>query len=290
MLIAFVGDTHGRVLHTLAVLSEWQIRTKKKLDLIIQVGDLGAYPEPSEEVRSEKYVRQDPAELDFSRFLTAEGRLEKNIRYIREKYLNRIYFIRGNHEDFDWLNSKSLQAEQGIVNIDPFDLYYYVTDGTIMNEDNLKIAFLGGIQTLTQQPKSIDPVAYGKLIQMPPREIDILITHDAPFGIGTNYHGQTQGSTLISDLIGAIQPKYVIAGHYHHMNGPRTFGSTTYLGLNVLVDLRDDGELRRVRPGSIALLDTEMNSVNFITDDWLSSIDKDFNFITHMEELIKRDN
>jgi predicted phosphodiesterase len=69
LLIGFVGDTHGRVLHTLAVLSEWQIRTKKKLDLIIQVGDLGAYPEPSEEVRNEKYVRQDPAELDFSRFL-----------------------------------------------------------------------------------------------------------------------------------------------------------------------------------------------------------------------------
>lgn len=290
MLIAFVGDIHGRVLHTLAVLTEWQVRTKKKLDLIIQVGDLGAYHEPNEEVRNEKYVRQDPAELDFSRFLVAEEKLENRIRYIRRNYLDRIYFIRGNHEDFDWLNSKSLQAEQGIVSIDPFDLYYYVTDGTIMNEDPLKIAFLGGIQTPTQQPKSIDPVAYDKLLQIPPGEIDILITHDAPFGIATNYHGQTQGSTLISDLIGIIQPKYVIAGHYHHMNGPRTFGNTTYLGLNVLVDLRNDGELRRVQPGSLAVLDTEQNILEFVTDDWLSRIDRDFDFINYMEELIKRDN
>lgn len=290
MLIAFVGDIHGRVFHTLAVLSEWQLRTNRKLDLVIQVGDLGAYPNPSEQLRNEKYVRQDPAELDFSRYLTAEGRVEASIRYIREKHVNRIYFIRGNHEDFDWLRSKSEQAEQGIVGIDPFDLYYYATDGTTMNENNVTIAFLGGIQTAAQQPKSIDRAAYEKLIQIPPGEIQLLITHDAPYGIGTNFRGETQGSTLISELIETIRPQYVIAGHYHHRNGPKTFGATTYLGLNVLVDLRNDGELRTIQPGSIAVLDTETNHIQVVTDDWLSSFDKDFDFVAYTEQLIKRDN
>jgi Icc-related predicted phosphoesterase len=290
LLIGFVGDTHGRVLHTLAVLSEWQLRSHQKLDFIIQVGDLGAYPEPSEELKKEKYVRQDPAELDFSRYLQADGLLESTIRYVRKKHLNRIHFIRGNHEDFDWLSVKSRQAMRGIVNVDPYDLYHYVIDGTVMEMNNWKIAFLGGIETVSQQTKSIDPKAYEKLINMTAGEIDILVTHDAPYGIGLNYYGQTQGSALISNLIEKINPKYIIAGHYHHINGPKLFGNTTYLGLNVLVNIRDDGEFRRVQPGSIAILDTEKNELNVITEDWLSDINRDFEFITYIDKLVRRDN
>lgn len=79
--------------------------------------------------------------------MQADGLLEKTIQYVREKHLNRIHFIRGNHEDFDWLNAKSRQAVRGIVNVDPFDLYHYVTDGTVMEMNKWKIAFLGGIET-----------------------------------------------------------------------------------------------------------------------------------------------
>jgi Icc-related predicted phosphoesterase len=222
--------------------------------------------------------------------LQADGLLEKTIQYVREKHLNRIHFIRGNHEDFDWLNAKSRQAVRGIVNVDPFDLYHYVTDGTVMEMNKWKIAFLGGIETESQQPKSIDPKAYEKLMNMTASEIDILVTHDAPFGIGLNYRGQTQGSALISNLIERINPKYIIAGHYHHINGPKLFGSTTYLGLNVLVNLRDDGDVRRIQPGSIAVMDTEKNELNVITDEWLSDINRDFEFISYMDKLIKRDN
>jgi Icc-related predicted phosphoesterase len=115
--------------------------------------------------------------------------------------------VSGNHEDFDWLCAKSSQAVRGIVSVDPFDLYHYVTDGTVMEMNNWKIAFLGGIETVSQQPKSIDPKAYEKLINMSAGELDILFTHDAPFGIGLNYHGETQGSALISKLIERINPK-----------------------------------------------------------------------------------
>lgn len=44
MLIGFVGDVHGRVFHAIAALATWQVRTGKRFDLLIQVGDLGAYP------------------------------------------------------------------------------------------------------------------------------------------------------------------------------------------------------------------------------------------------------
>lgn len=285
MKIGFVGDIHGRVLHTLAVLTRWQLHAQQKLDLIIQVGDLGAYPSPSEQLRNEKYVRQDPAELDFSRLVQAVGILAEDIRYIRDNHLNPIHFIRGNHEDFEWLGTINKQAEQGIASVDPFDMYRYVADGFILDAGPCRIAFLGGIESTESQPKSIDPVEYDKLRKCAPGEIDILITHDAPFGIGVNFLGNTQGSALITDLIETIQPRYLIAGHYHHMNGPRKYGNTTYLGLNVLVDLRDDGVRRRVQPGSIAVLETETDTLEYVTDDWLATMDKDFDFRTYMGKL-----
>lgn len=289
MLIGFIGDIHGRVFHALALLTAWQQRSGRKLDRIIQVGDLGAYPEPSEALRNEKFIRQDAAELDFSRFLKADGKLADDIRYLRRHHVNPITFIRGNHEDFDWLDSQSRHVEQGLVSIDPFDMFHYAVDGTVLCDSELRIAFLGGIQTPELKRKSIDPAAYDKLLKCKPGEIDILIAHDAPYGIGNNFHGQTQGYMLISELMETIAPRYLIAGHYHHTIGPRSYGSTTYMGLNVLVNLRGDGELRRIQPGSMAVFDRATNELDFVTDDWLSEFDKDFDFDTFMEQLKQRD-
>ena len=43
MLVGFVGDVHGLAYHVVALLSTWQRVTHKKLDIIVQVGDMGAY-------------------------------------------------------------------------------------------------------------------------------------------------------------------------------------------------------------------------------------------------------
>jgi len=43
MNIAFLGDLHGRVFHALALLTTWQAKAGKMLDMIIQVGDLGGH-------------------------------------------------------------------------------------------------------------------------------------------------------------------------------------------------------------------------------------------------------
>ncbi|MFE5323774.1 metallophosphoesterase [Paenibacillus sp. NPDC056579] len=291
MLIAFIGDIHGRVFHTLALIETRQRRSGRKLDLVIQVGDLGAYPEPTESLLNEKYVQLDAAELDFSRLVKeeADGKLADDLRYLRRHHVGPILFIRGNHEDFDWLDSQSCDIDQGTVPVDSFDLFHYVKDGTVLNYDGTRIAFLGGIETPKPKRKSIDPAAYERLLQCKPGEIDILITHDAPYGIGRSFHGQTQGSALLSKLIETIEPNYLIAGHYHHVIGPKACGRTTYLGLNVLVDLRDDGERRRVQPGSMAVLDTATKELQVVQDDWFAQLDKHFDFPIFMERLKQRD-
>lgn len=285
MKIAFVGDIHGRIFHTLAVLTEWQQQNKEKLDLIIQVGDLGAFPEPDEEMKNTRFVLEDPTELDFSRYINAKGKTAESILYTREKHINRIYFIRGNHDDFNWLNSTSHVSENGIVDVDPFGILHYVTDGTIQSHGELSIAFLGGIETEQTEPKSIDTNAYKKLMQMDPGVIDILITHDAPYGISTSFTGKTQGSPLVSELIKKMQPRYLIAGHYHHMNGPTNYGKTTYLGLNILIPPLRRDELRKVQPGSLAILDTAKDTLQFVTAEWLSGFAKGFRFNSFVKQV-----
>ena len=74
MLVGFVGDVHGLAYHVVALLSTWQRVTHKKLDIIVQVGDMGAYSVLDRmDESSRRQMELDPAQADFSRLLKADG-------------------------------------------------------------------------------------------------------------------------------------------------------------------------------------------------------------------------
>ena len=289
MRIAFVGDVQGRIFHLFSVLDSWQSRNNCKFDAMIQVGDLGAYPNPDEKMLTSKFVLQDPTELDFSRFIYADKDLKNYLLLTREQFKCPIWFIRGNHEDFLWLDEIKRSSINPISSIDQFDLLHYVSDGTVTDIHNMKVAFLGGIETSELDEGSINEIEYQKLIQYSPGEIDVLVTHDAPYGINVGFKGKVQGSKKITHLIEQVQPKYLIAGHYHHMNGPRKYGRTIYMGLNILVPPIRKEELGKVQAGSICVLDTVTNMLEFVTDEWLSEFDCEFQFSKYVKGLKKID-
>lgn len=290
MLIGFIGDLHGRVFHALALVATWQKRAGRRLDLVIQVGDLGAFPNPEElDLATNRFVAEDPTELDFSRLLRAEGALAEDLRRVGRQLAGPIRFIRGNHEDAPWLRQR-VEERAGeraaeTVPVDPFGLFHYVPDGRVLAFGARRIAFLGGIETREPGEQSIDRAAYDALGARGIGAVDILVTHDAPRGISVGFHGQTQGSPMISELIERLQPAYHLAGHYHHLNGPRRYGRTTYLGLNiVLPPVRRDPE-RRVQPGCLAVLDTSDDTLQPVAEPWLAGFDKDFDFGAIAAEL-----
>ncbi|CAG7628081.1 metallophosphoesterase [Paenibacillus allorhizosphaerae] len=288
MKIGLIGDIHGRVFHTLAVVTAWQMHHNVRLDLLIQVGDLGAYPEPDESLRNHRFYRQDPSQLDFSRLIHAEAEkgLPEDLRLIRNMLSNPIYFIRGNHEDFAWLDRQAASGSGGVSSIDPYDLFRYVQDGTVLQVGGTTIGFLGGIETVNpEDEREIDQRQYKRLFTVPPQEIDILITHDTPYGVGTNYYGETQGSNQITALVERLQPKYLIAGHYHHVIGPRKYGNTTYLGLNVIMNLRRDNASSAIEPGWLVILDTEKDELAPVEDEWLAGFGKHFHFHDYCANL-----
>ena len=66
MLIGFVGDLHGRVLHALALIVTWQKRNGRRFDLLVQVGDMGAFPDMSSlERTANRHFALDPSQRDL---------------------------------------------------------------------------------------------------------------------------------------------------------------------------------------------------------------------------------
>ena len=227
MLIGFVGDVHGLVYHALALVTTWQRKTGRKLDLVVQVGDMGAYPTlDSIDEAGRRHVEIDPAQADFSRLLQADGVRAEHLRAVRGEMSSAIHFLRGNHEDFQYLSGLPLDEADGTAKVDGFGLFRYVPDGTVLQLRDLKIAFLGGIEAKGADPRSIDTEAYQLLMDLGPGSLDILATHEPPYGVGIGYRGQVSGSKLITGLIEHTQPAFHFSGHVHHLNGPRSYGRT----------------------------------------------------------------
>ncbi|MDX1359256.1 MAG: metallophosphoesterase, partial [Clostridia bacterium] len=163
MKIAFLGDIHGRIFHALTVLVKWQKVHKQKFDLIIQAGDFGAYPYPDDELLNNRFVQQDPTELDFSRFMAGGGIIDEFNNFVKSELSSPVYFIRGNHEDFNWLDS--LITDNGISQVDEKGLLNYIKDGTVKVFGDVKIAFLGGAEFGAKAAGVLDMNAYVELME-----------------------------------------------------------------------------------------------------------------------------
>ena len=280
MKIAFIGDVHGKVYHALAAVLTLQTRLQHKLDLVIQVGDLGAFPDPDRmDISTKRWAQKNPSELHFSHFQSAEGALAKHLSAARGRLKRPVYFVRGNHEDQDWLTSLGTKAAS--VAVDPFDLIHYVPDGTLTEVDGFRVGFLGGVEYGAEAHTKIEQDALDAISSA--GRLDLLVTHDGPYGIGTGHYGGTQGSQLLTELVERSGPRYWVGGHYHQMIGPIRYGDTIYHCVASLFPGRQDAE--PLLDGCLAVLDTDSESFEFVTEDWLRDFGKDFDFEEYFESL-----
>jgi len=277
MLIGFVGDVHGRVFHMLAALATWQEQSGKHFDAIFQVGDMGAYPRAETMDHATRvYVALDSAEGDFARFLQEDEQVADQLQGLRKEFRAPIHFIHGNHDDVRWL--KSLLGTQLWIDIDRLHFLRYVEDGSVIDFNEVRVGFLGGGERPGRNG-DLDDAAYDRLMTLTNERVDVLLTHDAPYGIATGRDGRVQGSPRISTLLSALRPRLHVFGHYHHLHGPRKTGRTVSLGLSSLVaSARWDPDATGLQPGCIAVLDTDTGLVSPVTDSWLVKFPTPFRF------------
>ena len=204
--ISIIGDTHGYLDKMIANITS-------DTDFVLQVGDFGVYLKDSNLSSIPEHRREQLGQ--FNKYFEA-----------RKSFPVPVYFCKGNHEDFEFLQKYESKNEI-LKNL------FYVTNGSVMDIQGVVVAFLGGNfspkwfekETPNFNPKhSQNHKIFGYLrkaeidtILNYPGKIDILITHEPSFGpeFQVQSNPRPYGCQAIQDLIEEIQPDYAFSGHIH---------------------------------------------------------------------------
>lgn len=119
MRIAIFADIHGKILLPFKLVGLYQQTTGEKVDLILQCGDMGAYPDLNKlDKATLKHAKYNRDELGF-----AEGfvKVDAAIQQFLEKLDLEMICVRGNHEDHDYLDE--LEQTHQKENRFPIDIY-----------------------------------------------------------------------------------------------------------------------------------------------------------------------
>jgi len=215
--LAFVGDVHGNLRHFQRLTSKLQ-----NIKAFIQVGDFELYHN-IDAVKQDKYA--------FKHKHVAEEVIHRIMNDLLPTFPVPIFFIKGNHDDYDHLTSEKLKQ----ANI------HFLEQGTIHNISGVTIACLGGIYSpIRSNRKTKDLTGRDRrfftkeeiqqLYTQNNKNIDIFISHQASTGILPNRKFQEEGIEILTQVLEALKPTFYIHGH-HHKNYETRYKKTKVIGL-----------------------------------------------------------
>jgi Icc-related predicted phosphoesterase len=203
--ILLIGDVHSHFSALSRLLDEHPY-----IDFAIQVGDLGFFFTEEAAMKDAKAYKHNP------KLISSFIRKHKNNAL---KPLSKVvYFVKGNHDDYDMLDSNEMKA----LNL------RFVKQGEIIRVSDVTIMGFGGIYSpirsklnadnLCERQKRFfteDEALMAKLKGRSER-IDILILHNAPVGTLPRT-SREEGLLTLNGIIEEITPKLIVHGH-HHIN------------------------------------------------------------------------
>src|SRR6059058_4166240 len=96
------GDLHGRVLPAFALAVAWQREHGERLAGLLQVGDLGWFPDITRlDKATKRHAERDPLELGAQQ-VAVPSRLADTI-FAEPEIPAALWFTAGNHEDHELL-------------------------------------------------------------------------------------------------------------------------------------------------------------------------------------------
>lgn len=262
----------------------WEKHSQRKLSAILQVGDMGAFPDHNKlDPATKKHAKNDTDELGYRNFIHATEESRAFLALTDAPVL----FVRGNHEDFEYL-AKFV----GPSTIDPFGRITFIPDGKIVRlaldeTTAVRVGGFGGVAPTmetrgrgknareafrkAQRAAQLDPrrfteddVQYAFTGERP----DILLTHAGP-----RSQALLQGSRLLGALVERARPRVHLFGHHHQVVGPSDNGATLTAGLEHLEFDQDD----LVRYGSFGIVEWSEEDVHFhfvteVDHPWLEKL------------------
>ena len=213
-LIVFVGDIEGDI-QALRALDG-------KYDAILQLGDFGAF-------RSVEALEKDPK---YNPGMSQYENCIRNMRHFKNgtfaPFQTPVYFIKGSHEDFDYLYSKNKDGRLSDANIE------FVENGTTLSLFGTRIMCLGGIYSSAKinrrrlRGRDRRFFTYADIATASKAEdIDVVITHKAIYGV---LDGREEGSKDLNLVVDSLSPNLYLHGH-HHKNYTTNYDNTKVVGL-----------------------------------------------------------
>jgi Icc-related predicted phosphoesterase len=225
MNIAIFADIHGRLLLAFKLCARWEKETDQKIDLILQAGDLGVFPDKTRlDKATLKYASHDPTELGFMHHFIDD---DAKVASILDQTGCDLLFVRGNHEDHQWLDMLEQQTDCPIFPIDAYQRVYCLKSGIPytfrVGEETISILGIGRIaappgEQEVQKPRYIQEYERERLYNLANPLIDVLLTHDARPGFVKLERGvklkPSTGMEEIGLILDAYKPAYHFFGHY----------------------------------------------------------------------------
>ncbi|MGH7560443.1 MAG: metallophosphoesterase family protein [Gemmatimonadales bacterium] len=278
MRIAVAGDVHGHLALLYAILGRWQRESGSTIDLILQVGDLGAFAPGSRVDRATRWhAERDPEELEFGLFAGPDPPAAPM------DPRPPLVFIPGNHEDFDYLDECEsrvpkadalypVSADRRILALKSGRIWTFEARGR-----RLRIAGVSGVAGRESRPGRHprlhlreDDVM--RVLERGPGSVDVFLSHEGPLGI---WGGDrvARGSPALGVLIEELQPPLAFFGHYDRV-GEWRIGRTRLYALAGCG--YDQGGVWPVKRGGIAVMEWDGPDarVDRLRDRWLAEANR----------------
>lgn len=280
MNVAVFADVHGRILLAFMLCARWQRETGERIDLILQAGDLAAFPDPARMDRATvRHGERDPNELGFMHDFTQPN---EDVRARLAATDCPMIFVRGNHEDHLWLDQLEARATGPLFPVDPYERIFCLRTGmpyTLTTADaSLDLLGIGRIgaphpdsKSSPHRPKYAREWELARLDALGHKSripVDALLTHDIP------PRGERAGLPAIRAALDRYRPIYHFYGHTEeaYRQDLDRNGVTTTLRLADLNWETPTGDAP-LRPGAMGLLrweSRERHSFEVIDAPWLA--------------------
>jgi hypothetical protein len=211
------GDLHGRILPAFRLALAWQREHGERLAGLLQVGDLGYFPDPSRlDKATKRHAEKDPLELG-TQFIAVRS-VEADVVFAEPDLPEALWFTAGNHEDYNALDALAHGAG---CTADDFPVDYYqrvrcVRDGHVVAlPGGLRVGALWGIDERAPNARRKTPprgrISQRSATMLSYETYDVLLTHDSP----RDAMIAGAGSDAITAVIQLAHPAFAFFGHYH---------------------------------------------------------------------------
>lgn len=214
MRVAIFSDIHGKIFLPFKLAALYQKDTRRKLDAILQCGDLGAYPAIEKlDKATIKHAQYDRDELGFhDEFTKADPSIQA---FLDELGLDMIC-VRGNHEDHDFLDELEKNSTASRFAIDVYKRVWICQTGLVqelkVGDETLRFAGIGriGDRKGRSEKRFIQDYERDRLKQLykAKDDFDVLITHDKGGVLASDY-----GMPEIRELLDRVIFHWHFYGH-----------------------------------------------------------------------------